>query len=90
LTIIIILIISINDKTALSEPQPSIEDSVSSDPVFTCLDFAAIFFLQPALRPTRVLEDHVFVFMSPSDRVAQLYLQAPGSLFVASCDAQGW
>jgi hypothetical protein len=30
----------------------------------------------------------VSVFMSPSDRVAQLYPQAPGSLFVAFYDSQ--
>jgi hypothetical protein len=28
--------------------------------------------------------------MSPSDRVAQLYPQAPGSLSVASYDSQGY
>jgi hypothetical protein len=55
-------IIIISGKTALFDPQPSIEDSVSSDPVFTCLDFATIFFLQPCVRPP----------MFPSDRVAQL------------------
>jgi hypothetical protein len=32
-----------------------------------------------ALRPTPNLEHQVSVLMSPSDRVAQLYLQAPGS-----------
>jgi hypothetical protein len=31
------------------------------------------------MRPTRNLVDHVSVFMPPSDRVAQLYLQTPGS-----------
>jgi hypothetical protein len=31
----------------------------------------------------------VFVLMSPSDRVSQLYPQAQGSLFVASYDSQG-
>jgi hypothetical protein len=35
-------------------------------------------------------EDQVFVFMSPSDRVAQLYPQALGSLFVAFYDTQGY
>jgi hypothetical protein len=35
-------------------------------------------------------EDQVSVFMFPSDRVAQLYPQAPGSLFVASYDSQGY
>jgi hypothetical protein len=36
-----------------------------------------------ALRPTPNLEDKVPVFISPIDRVAQLYTQAPGSLLVA-------
>jgi hypothetical protein len=36
------------------------------------------------------LEDQVPVFISPSDRVAQLYPQALGSLFVASYDSQGY
>jgi hypothetical protein len=40
------------------------------------------------LHPNPKLE--VFVFMSPSDRVAQLYLQALGYLFVAFCDLQGY
>jgi hypothetical protein len=42
------------------------------------------------LRPTPNLEDQVSVFMSPSDRVAQLYREAPGSLFVAFYDSQGY
>jgi hypothetical protein len=42
------------------------------------------------LRPTLNLDDQVSVFMSPSDRVAQLYPQAPGSLFVAFYDSQGY
>jgi hypothetical protein len=36
------------------------------------------------------LEGQVPVFISPRNRVAQLYPQAPGSLFVASCDSQGY
>jgi hypothetical protein len=43
----------------------------------------------PALRPTSNPEDQVPVFMSPSERVAQLYPQAPGSLFVAFYYSQG-
>jgi hypothetical protein len=43
-----------------------------------------------ALRPIPNLEDQVSVFMSPSDRVAQLYPQAPGYLFVAFYDSQGY
>jgi hypothetical protein len=39
------------------------------------------------LRPTSDPEDQVPVFMSPSDRVAQLYSPAPGSLFVTFYDS---
>jgi hypothetical protein len=39
------------------------------------------------MRPTPNLEDKVSVFMSPSDRVAQLYAQAPGSFFVLFYDS---
>jgi hypothetical protein len=35
------------------------------------------------------VEDQVPVFMSPSDRVAQLYPQAPGSIFIIFYDSQG-
>jgi hypothetical protein len=42
------------------------------------------------LRPTLNQEDQVPVFMSPSNRVAQLYLKAPGSLFVAFYDSQSY
>jgi hypothetical protein len=40
-----------------------------------------------ALRRTPNLEDQVSVFTSPSDRVAQLYPQAPDSLLVAFYDS---
>jgi hypothetical protein len=39
---------------------------------------------------TPSLEDQVSVFMSPSDRVAQLFPQAPGSLFIAFYDSQDY
>jgi hypothetical protein len=42
------------------------------------------------MRPSPNLEDRVPVFMSPSDRVAQLYPQAPGSLFIVFDDSQGY
>jgi hypothetical protein len=41
------------------------------------------------IRDSHNLEDHVPVFISPRNRVAQLYPQALGSLFVASYDSQG-
>jgi hypothetical protein len=43
-----------------------------------------------ALRPTHKMEDHVSVFMSPGDKMAQLYPQAPSSLFVAFNDLQNY
>jgi hypothetical protein len=46
--------------------------------------------MSSALRSTPNLEDQVIVFMSPSDRVAQSYPQAPGSLFVAFYKSQGY
>jgi hypothetical protein len=36
------------------------------------------------------VEDQLSVFMPPSDRVAQFYPQAPGSLFVAFYDSAGY
>jgi hypothetical protein len=36
------------------------------------------------------LEGRVFIFISPRNRVAQLYPQALGSLFVASYESQGY
>jgi hypothetical protein len=79
-------------KTALFEPYPSLGDYVRLHLVFTSLDFSTIFFYRArssALRPTPNLDCQVSVFMSPSDRMAQLYPQAPGSLFVAFYDSQG-
>jgi hypothetical protein len=36
------------------------------------------------------LEDQVLLFISPRNTVTQLYPQVLGSLFVASCDSQGY
>jgi hypothetical protein len=55
------------------------------------LDFATVILLQSKvvrLGSNPNLEDQVSVFMSSSDRVAQLYPQTPGSLFVAFYDSQ--
>jgi hypothetical protein len=41
------------------------------------------------LRPTPNVEGQVPVFMSLSDRMAQLYSQVQGSLFVTLYDTQG-
>jgi hypothetical protein len=64
---IIIIIVS---KTAGFEPRPS----ASLHLVFTSLDFVTFFYRtsSSALFPTPNLEDQVSVFMTPSDRVAQL------------------
>jgi hypothetical protein len=56
------------------------------------LDFVTVIFYTArlsALCPTPNLEDQVSVLMSPSDRVAQLYPKASGSLFV-TYDLQGY
>jgi hypothetical protein len=57
------------------------------------LEFATIIFLQSKvviLASNLQPGGPVSVFMSPSDRVAQLYLQAPGSLFIAFYDSQDY
>jgi hypothetical protein len=48
--------------------------------------------MSPALRPTPNLEYRVsvFTYMSHSDREAQLYPQAPDSLFVAFYNSQDY
>jgi hypothetical protein len=46
--------------------------------------------LLPQIRDSPNLEGQVPVFITPRNRVAQLYPQALGSLFVASYDSQGY
>jgi hypothetical protein len=61
--------------------------------LFTSLDFTTVIFYRAkssALRPTPNLEDQSLAFISPSNKVAQLYPQALGSLFVAFYDSQGY
>jgi hypothetical protein len=89
---LLIIITIIIGKTALFEPQPSLEDSsIELDhPVSTSLYFTATYITRSsALRPIPNLEDQVPVFMSPSDRVAKLYAQARDFLFVAFYDPKG-
>jgi hypothetical protein len=61
---------------------------------FGSLDFVIIIFFyrarSSALHPSSNLEDQISVFTSPSDRVVQLYRQAPGFLFVAFYDSQDY
>jgi hypothetical protein len=65
----------------------------SDHPVFTSSDFATtVFFFteqgrQPCVQPPTWRSRSLY--LSPSDRVAQLYPQAPGSLFIAFYDSQG-
>jgi hypothetical protein len=42
------------------------------------------------IRDSPSFEGQVPVFISPRNRVAQVYPQALGSLFFASCDSQGY
>jgi hypothetical protein len=51
---------------------------------------AQVFHFVFFLRPTPNLEDQVSVFMSPSDRVAQLYPLPLDSLFVVFYDSQDY
>jgi hypothetical protein len=77
---VIIIIVIIIGKSALSEPQPSTVCHIR--PVSTFLDFAKTIFYRArlsALRPTPNMEHQVSEFMSPSDRIAPLYGQEPGS-----------
>jgi hypothetical protein len=56
------------------------------------LDLATLNFLQRKtvpLLPNPNMEDRVYVFMCPSDRVAQLYPRHKDFLFVAFYDSQG-
>jgi hypothetical protein len=46
--------------------------------------------LEPQIRDFLYLEGQVPVFISPRNRVAQLYTQPLGSLFVVSYDSQGY
>jgi hypothetical protein len=86
-----IIFIIITSKTALFEPQPSLEDSTKFDLVLTSLDFTTVIFLQSkvvnlAFNPQPGGPD--LCIYVPSDRVVQLYPQAPSSLFFAFYDSQ--
>jgi hypothetical protein len=73
-------------KTALFEPQPSLEDSTGMHPVFISLDFSTKEEgCQPCVQLPN-LEDQV---SASSDSVTHLCPQAPGSLFVAFYDSLG-
>jgi hypothetical protein len=60
---------------------------------FHFFDFTTINCLQSkviSLASNPTLEGQIPVFMPSYDRVAQLYPQAPGSLFVVFYDSQGY
>jgi hypothetical protein len=46
--------------------------------------------LLPQIRGSHNLEDQIFVFISPRNRVARLHSQTLGSIFFASYDSQGY
>jgi hypothetical protein len=50
----------------------------------------ALHILLSQIRDSSNLEGQVPVFISPRNRVAQLYPRALGSFYVASCDSQGY
>jgi hypothetical protein len=64
----------------------------NSDPGLPLWDFVTITFLRGCIvspRPTPNLEDQVSVFMTPGDRVAQLYPQELGTHFSRLYDMHG-
>jgi hypothetical protein len=79
---IVIIIMIIMDKTELFEPSPSIENSTRFYPVFTSLDFETFFFFFTGQGRQRFIQTATWrpgpCIKSPSNRVAQLYPQAPG------------
>jgi hypothetical protein len=74
---------------AFSEDSAGFVHSWEDEPVFTYLSFDFFFLFlfyrgsSSALHPTPNLHDQVSLLASPRDRVAQLYLQAPGFIFSA-------
>jgi hypothetical protein len=69
-----------------------LRNSVRFHPVFTSLDFATLILLQNKVSRlasnTQPGEPDSCIYV-PTDRVAQLYPQGPGSLCIVSCDSQG-
>jgi hypothetical protein len=92
IVVIIIIIIILTGKTALFDPEHS-SVKVLPDCIRFSLDFASVIFLQSkdvSLASDPNVGDQVSVYMFRSARVAQLYPQALGSLFVAFYDSQGY
>jgi hypothetical protein len=84
---------SLSLADSLFKPWPSLEDSARLSSGFSLFGFRNNNFYRSrssSLRPSLNLEDQVSVFMSPSDRVAQVYPQALGSLSAAFYDSQGY
>jgi hypothetical protein len=76
------LIISITSRTALFEAENSLENSASFHPVSTSFEFATIFLLQSKFGSLASNSQLGGPGMFPDP--------APGSLFVASYDSQGY
>jgi hypothetical protein len=72
-----------DDRTGLQFPVQSLNGPSCAEPVIIiyCLVWDP---------PSPNLADQLIVFISPRNRVAQLYPRALGSLYVASCDSQGY
>jgi hypothetical protein len=83
--VIIIIIITIG-KTAVSELRPTFKDSAG----LHFLVFGYRNNLQGQAVQLPNLGDQVPVFMPPSDRVAQLYLEVPSSLFDAFSNSHAY
>jgi hypothetical protein len=70
-------------KRAVFEPLLSLEDChITSG--FHFFGFRKVV----SLASSPNLEDHVSIFISPRDRMVQLYRQTPDSIFVAFCNSQ--
>jgi hypothetical protein len=95
-----IMPISSSSSSSSSAKQPFLSHILPYKILSDCIRFSLLWISQEVfsfyrarssvLRQTPNLEQQVSVFMPPSDRVAQLYLQAPVSLFVAFYNSQGY
>jgi hypothetical protein len=87
------IIIIIMAKRARLNPQPSLEDTARSDPIFTSLDFVTIFFLQSkvvSLASNPQPGGPGLCIYAPSDREAQIYPKCTRFSFIAFYDSQGY
>jgi hypothetical protein len=83
--------VNINQHNWQNSPPQKILPDLSIPPGFRFFGRYSNFIYRArslTLHPTPNLEDRVSVFLSPSDRVTQLYPQARGSFFFAFYDSQ--